>query len=192
MKLMRGIWLTALLLGLAACGIFSEPRGSRDCECELMDQWAGELPITRQGDVLGADNVNTAEDWDGFGVGGSRNEPAGFDRRIVEETLTRAGFNMRVDRDDVDFWNVAFFPGQSQGVSPWSIEFTETEGRVGFQVGVRVDGSPWGLETIDDLWDSYQDDYESALNAQEERLREAIAKLKDLEAALKSMVVGQN
>ncbi|MGF1617253.1 MAG: hypothetical protein ACFCU2_05525 [Acidimicrobiia bacterium] len=49
-----------------------------------------------------------------------------------------------------------------------------------------MDGTPWGLETIEDLWDSYQENYEAALQAQVERQQEAIAKLQDLEAVMRS------
>lgn len=157
-----------------------------------MDDWAAQLPITSDGDSIGLDNVNTTESADGFGVAGSRDLPSGFDRDLIVETLTDAGFNMRVNRDDEEFWNATFFADAPQGRSTWTIDFTETEGRVGFQIGVIVDGSPWGLETVEDLWNSYQDDREAALRAQDERQQEAITKLQDLETALASMVTGQS
>ncbi len=103
----------------------------------VLDEWAAQLPITPDGDTLGIDNVNTGEGANGFGVSGSRAAPTTFDRQLIEETMTAAGFNMRVDLDEDDHWNAIFFPGESQIQSPWTIDFTQTEGGVGFQVSAR-------------------------------------------------------
>jgi hypothetical protein len=191
MILVRRISFLIVVLILAGCGLFADPLSERDCECELVDQWAAQLPITPDGDTLGIDNVDTGEGADGFAVGGSRDEPAGFDRQLIEETMAAAGFNMRVDVDEENSWNAIFFPGASRAQSQWTIDFTQTEGQVGFRVSVAVDGTPWGLETIEDLWDSYQEDYDSALQAQVERQQEAIAELQDLEAVMQTMLADQ-
>jgi hypothetical protein len=166
---------------------FREPLGPRDCECELLDQWAADLPITPAGDTLGIGNVNTSEGVDVFSIGGSTDEPSAFDEEAIIQTLTGAGFAMRVDRDDDEMWNASFFPGEGQYSGPWYIDFTRTQGGIGFQVGVEVDGSPWGLETIEDLWDSYYEDRVTALDAQDERQREAIAILDPLKEAMMTM-----
>lgn len=84
-----------------------------------------------------------------------------------------------------------FFPGEAQYQGSWFIDFSQTEEGVGFQVQVDVDSSPCGLETLDDLWNSYDDEYEAAIQAQNERQREALAILQELETALDSMVSGQ-
>ena len=95
---------------------------------------------------------------------------------------------MRVDRDDDEMWNAVFFPGDAQYSGPWWIDFTRTQGGVGLQVGVDLDGSPWGLETIEELWDSYHEDYQAAIDAQKERQTEAIAILDPLKEAMMTIV----
>lgn len=182
-------WLIVMLI-TTACNIpmpGTDPLGPRDCECEMLDEWAAELPINHKGDTLGIDNVNTGERVHGFFVSGSRKEPTGFNREAIVEPLTNAGFSMRVDRDDEETWNAAFYPGSSQATSPWSIDFTQTQGDVGFQVQVTVDGTPWGLVTIEDLWDSYHSDRDAAIQAQQERQQQALDSLHLLEAAMNSI-----
>lgn len=181
--------IVALLLG--ACSLLADPPGPRDCECELIGDWAANLPMTPDGELLDIDQVSTTETADGFSVGGSREDLPEFDRVMVEEALTAAGFNMRTDVEDADSWHATFFPEESAAQSAWAIDFTQEASGVGIRIAIEVDGTPWGLETIENLWDSYQEDYEAALQAQVERQEEAIAKLQDLEAAMQGMVVDE-
>lgn len=165
--------------------------GPRDCECELFKEWVGSLPITPSGDRIEADTALATERVNGFSVLGGMDEPTGFDRNTLATALTNAGFNSRVDRDRPDSWNAIFYPGASQAQSRWTIDITQTEGQVVIRVGVTVDGTPWGLETIDDLWDSYRTDREAAKQALIERQERAIDTLRVLEAALQGMVTNE-
>ena len=63
---------------------------------------------------------------------------------------------------------------------------------LGINIGVTVDGSPWGLETVEGLWDSYQEDYEAAHAVQEQRQQHAIETLQPLKQALQTMVEDQH
>jgi hypothetical protein len=114
--------------------------------------------------------------------------------RFVQAVLDRRfGFEAcdhRVDLDQPDLWTVIFFPGSNASEGPWSLDIEIFETELGIDIGVTVDGSPWGIETGDDLRDSYQDDYQAALTAQEERQQQAIETLQPLRQALQAIVNG--
>lgn len=71
---------------------------------------------------------------------------------------------------------------------PWSVDVTSIEKGIGINIGVTIDGSPWGLETIEDVHDFYVEDHQAALAAHEERQRQAIGTLQPLQQALQAMV----
>lgn len=166
----------------------TDPLGPRECECELFKEWAAALPLTPEGVHVESDEVSVAELVNGFRLGASRPELDSFvaDEFIASATSTGLNHEVEVDRDD--HWQVAFFPGPDQKSSRWSMRVTMTGGGVGLQVGVTVEGSPWELETIEDVWDSYSTDRDAALAAQEERQQQAIDTLRPLQTALDTLV----
>lgn len=195
----RRIVTTVLLtvLGLAVAGGIAvliilnsirDPLGPRECECELLKEWTADLPLTPAGNSLEAHEVSVGEFAGGFSIGGSGLDEVDVDRGAIVDALTGSGLNQRVDLDEPDNWNVIFFPGSTANESPWSFDVTSIGGGIGLQIRIPVDGSPWGLETIEDVWNSYQYDREPALAAQEERQRHAIEILEPLRVALETMV----
>lgn len=195
----RRIVTTVLLtvLGLAVAGGIAvliilanigDPLGPRECECELFKEWTANLPLTPAGNSLEAHEVSVAELVNGFRIGGSGLEGVVINRDAIFDALTDSGLNHRVDYDEPDRWIASFFPGATQFGDEWDVSVTAIESGVGIQIGVTVDGSPWGLETIEDVWDSYQYDREAALAAQEERQRQAIEILEPVRAALETIV----
>jgi hypothetical protein len=57
-----------------------------------------------------------------------------------------------------DLWSASFFPGDRFGYNPWRMTITTTDREIGIVIGVNVDGSPWGLETNDDVHNFYRED----------------------------------
>jgi hypothetical protein len=165
-----------------------DPPGPRTCDCDLLQQWATTLPLTPQDDRLEANEVRVEEGANGFFIGGSGLDDVDVDRQAILDALTAHGFQYKEGVDQPDEWVALFYPGANAREGPWSLEVRAIGKGIGIKIGVTVDGSPWGLETGDDLRDSYQDDHEAALTAQEERQRQAIETLQPLEQALQSMV----
>lgn len=192
--------ILASLLGIAVLVVVAvyvnfynetrDPMGPRSCECQLLTQWATILPLTPQGDQLSLENVTTNEHADGFQFGGGL-EGVDIDRRAILDTLTSHGLNHRTDIDLPDQWNTIFYPGASASDGPWTFDVTAEETGIGIRIDVAVDGSPWGLETNEDVHDFYVEDHQAALTAQEERQRQAIEALHPLQEALQFMVQGR-
>ncbi len=164
-----------------------DPLGPRICECELLEEWTANLPLTPEDDRVWVHEVIVTERPVGFVIVASRYMPDAFSADSVLDAFSNAGFNHvdLIDRDDR--WSASFFPGRTRRDSAWRIDFMALEWDVEVQIGVTVDGSPWGIETIDDLWDFYYKDRDAAQSAQEERQRLAIEMLRPLEDALQSM-----
>lgn len=165
-----------------------DPLGSRNCECELLKEWATMVRFIPEGSHPELDEVRVAESHMEFVIGGIGFEGVTVDRQAMIDALAAHGINHRVAVDQPDRWDVAFFPGGNALDGPWSLDVTARAAGAGITLRVVVDGSLWGLNTIEDLWDSYQEDYQSALAVQVERQEEAIRILRPLQQALESMV----
>jgi hypothetical protein len=180
-----------IVIGVIYVNSYNEtrhPTESRTCECDLLTQWASSLSITPQGDQLLHQDVTVDEGPTAFGIGIDGMSPDGFSRAVLIKALTEAGITQVEDTNTDDLWSASFLPGDRFGYNPWRMTITTAEDEIGIGIGVQVDGSPWGLETNEDLHDLYRDDPEAALAAQEERQRRAIETLQPLEHALQTMV----
>jgi hypothetical protein len=164
-----------------------DPPGPRTCECDLLKQWAATLPLTPNGDRLELSDIRVSEDHGGFSIGGSGLEGVTVDRDAILDILTSHSLNHRTDTDQPDRWNTIFFPGADSRSAPWSFDVTTGETGVGIGLWVPIDGSPWGLETNQDVHELYVEDREAAIAAQEERQHQAIETLQPLQQALQAM-----
>jgi len=188
-----GIVLAILLAGTVVfvwilVNSLRDPYGPRSCECALLREWAASLPLTAGGEHLQLHETSTAEDHTGFSIRGSSLEGIAVDRDALLGTLTAAGVNHQMVLDQADRWVVAFYPGTRRFQGEWDFEVTVTETALGMRISVSVDGSPWNLETIEDLYDFYSDNPEAASAAQAERQRQAIETLQPLQQALEAIV----
>lgn len=190
-------WVIVPLIGLliVVAGFYAityigaeEPPEATACECDLLQSWVIGLPLTPGGDHLAVHEVTVIEGVNGFLAGGSGMQGVLIDRGALVDTLTANGFNHKTIVNRPGMWNVAFYPGAAQFDGPWSFEIISTEDAVGVRVRVTVDGSPWGLETIEDLHDLYRTEPETARTVLEERQRKAITILRSLQQALQSIV----
>lgn len=183
--------IATLVIGAIFVNFYNEtrhPPEARTCDCGLLTQWATNLPVTTEGEPLLQQDVTVNEGPTAFGIVTSGVEPDGFSRDSLIRALTKAGFNQSEGTTTDGLWSASFFPGDPFGDNPWRMTVTAADGEIGIRIGVTVDGSPWGLETNEDLHDFYRDDLEAALAAQEERQQQAIEVLQPLQQALHTMV----
>ena len=179
-----------IVIGAIFVNFYSEtrhPAEARPCECDLLEQWVANLPLTPQGDQILQQDVTVNEGPSAFGIVTSGVAPGGFGRESLLEALTNAGFSQSEGRNTDELWSASFSPGEPYGDNPWRMTVTSAEGEIGISVGVTVDGSPWGLETNEDLHDFYRDHLEAALATQEQRQQQAIEILAPLQQALEAM-----
>lgn len=180
-----------IVIGVIFVNFYNEtrhPTDSRTCECDLLTEWASNLSLTPQGDQLLHQDVTIDEGPTAFGIVINGVSPDGVSREILTKALTEAGFTEVEGTTTDDLWSASFFPADRFGYNPWRMTITTADGEIGIVIGVNVDGSPWGLETNEDLHDLYRADLEAAIAAQEQRQQQAIETLRPLEHALQTMV----
>lgn len=183
------ILLFAVLI--AACGSI-DPLGPRVCECELLKEWVYDLAILPGGNAIN-EGATVEETNDRFQIYAASAELAFDDRhkQTIIDAFRSQGLRHEVHSESDDRWSVTFYPQSSTGRieadTPWRFTVTYTK-NLSLVVDVRVDGSAYGINDLDELWQSYNDDRQAALDIQQQRQRDALSLLEPISQAADSMV----